>query len=167
MVLRQSILTLLVEYYRDPSWVQCCFCYNYINDINYTLNLCKTKLYADDTVVYASHQNEDVCHDWLCINLLSLLEWFNMNKLTINLDKTRLMLYGEKNMQKKAKYLDVERTGTKLQYVRQFNYLGVKLDNRLTFETRANECIRLVSHKLFLLTKNKEIYRQETGTHYL
>ena len=56
-----------------------------------------------------------------------------MNKLTINLEKTKLMLCGTKNMQKRAKYLDVELTGVKLQYVRQFNYLGVRLDNRLTF----------------------------------
>ena len=52
-------------------------------------------------------------------------------------------------MQKKAKFLDVELTGTKLQYVRQFNYLGVRLDNRVTFEAHANECMHSFHTKCF------------------
>ena len=139
----------------------------YINDINNTLNLCKTKLYADDTVVYATHNSEPQCHELLSRDLEILLEWFNRNKLTINLDKTKLMLFATKNMQKKALFPDLEISGTKLQYVRQFNYLGVKLDNRLTFETHASECIRLVSHKLFLLAKiRKYIDKKQALTIY-
>ena len=125
----------------------------YINDINGTLSLCKSRLYADDTVVYATHSNEAIAHDWLHKDLQVLMNWFSMNRLTINLDKTKLMLFATKNMHKRAKFTDIEIHGKRLKYVRQFNYLGVKLDNRLTFEAHANECIRLISHKLFLLTK--------------
>ena len=67
------------------------------------------------------------------------------NKLTINVDKTKLLLCGSKKYEKKVNFFNVELTGIKLQYVRQFNYLGVRFDNRLTFEAHANECIRLVS----------------------
>ena len=139
----------------------------YINDINSMLNCCKTKLYADDTVVYASHVNEQTCHDWLCMDLMKLMCWFNNNRLTINLDKTKLMLFATKNMQKNASFPQIELSGTILQYVRQFNYLGVKLDSRLTFEMHANECLRLVSHKLFLLTKiRKYIDKKQALTIY-
>ena len=125
----------------------------YINDINNMLNLCSTKLYADDTVLYATHPQERICHEWLCKDLIVLLKWFCMNKLTINLDKTKVMLYATKNMLKKAEFLDIAIDGKSLQYVRQFNYLGVKLDSRLSFEMHATECIRLVSHKMYLLMK--------------
>ena len=139
----------------------------YINDINTMLNRCKTKLYADDTVVYATHNSEQICYDWLCNDLEMLIEWFNNNKLTINLDKTKLMLFATKNMQKRANFPQVEISGTKLQYVRHFNYLGVKLDSRLTFEMHANECLRLVSHKIFLLTKiRKYIDKKQALTIY-
>ena len=103
--------------------------------------------------MYATHGSEETCHDWVCKDLKVLMYWFNRNRLTINLDKTKLMLFATKNMQKKAKFTKIEINDKSLQYVRQFNYLGVKLDNRLTFELHANECIRLVSHKLYLLTK--------------
>ena len=128
----------------------------YINDINNSLNICKTKLYADDTVVYATHREESTCHEWLKKDLGVLINWFNSNRLTINLDKTKLMLFATKNMQKKAVFPNIEINSKKLQYVRQFNYLGVKLDSRLTFETHASESIRLVSHKLYLLAKIRE-----------
>ena len=125
----------------------------YINDINNSLNLCKSKLYADDTVVYATHREEAVCHEWLYTDFELLMNWFNINRLTINSDKTKLMLFATKNMQKKARFPQIEIDSKYLQYVRQFNYLGVKLDNRLTFETHASESIRLVAHKLYLLTR--------------
>ena len=54
-----------------------------------------------------------------------------------------------------ASYTEVVTQGVALQYVRQYNYLGMKLDNRLTFETYAKECIRLISHNVHLLFKLK------------
>ena len=40
-----------------------------------------------------------------------------------------------------------------LQVVPSFNYLGIKLDSKLNFEIYALECIRQVSHKIYMLTK--------------
>ena len=72
----------------------------YINDINTTLNLCMSKLYADDTVVYATNRYEATCHEWLCKDLKVLMKWFNGKRLTINLDKTKLMLFATKTCRK-------------------------------------------------------------------
>ena len=73
-----------------------------------------------------------------------LIKWFEGNRFTINLDKTKLMLFATKNMQKRAKFPEVRLQGKTLQYVRHFNYLGVKLDCRLTFEF--NTCQRMYSY---------------------
>ena len=54
----------------------------YINDIS----LRSTKSYADDTVLFAVHLQERVCHEWLCRDLNILMKWFCLNKLTIHLD---------------------------------------------------------------------------------
>ena len=42
---------------------------------------------------------------------------------------------------------------SELQYVTSFNYLGIKLDNKLNYELHAQECARQVSHKLYMFTK--------------
>ena len=44
-----------------------------------------------------------------------------------------------------------------IQYVYIFNYLGIKLDNKLDFEAHAKECLRLVSHKLYLVSRIRNI----------
>ena len=43
--------------------------------------------------------------------------------------------------------------GEKIGYVTSYPYLGIKLDNKLTFELHIKETLMLVSHKLFLLSK--------------
>ena len=42
---------------------------------------------------------------------------------------------------------------TVLQYVPSFNYLGIKFDSRLKYETHALECVRQISNKIYTLTK--------------
>ena len=46
-------------------------------------------------------------------------------------------------------------------YVNNFTYLGIKLDNKLDFESHAKECICLVSHKLYIVSKVRNILNQE------
>ena len=85
------------------------------------------------------------------------MEWFNRNNLTINLDETKLMLFASKNMQKKATTIEMQ--GNNLQYGRQLNYLRVKLDSKVAFES-------LVSHKLYLVTKRRGsfVHKQQAPT---
>ena len=125
----------------------------YVNDVNSNLLHTKVLLYADDTVIFARHIDETTAQLWVSIDLLLLQKWCNLNQLTINLAKRKLMLFGTKNMLKHCTKMDISLSGTKLQYVKHFNYLGMKLDDTLTFELHATESMRMVAHKLYLLTR--------------
>ena len=125
----------------------------YVNDITKNLHNSTVRLYADDTVIYVTHESEDVAHGIISDELDIVTRWCNSNQLTMNLSKTKMMLYGTRTMLKKGHYNDVLINGTALQYVHNFHYLGVKLDDKLNFEAHANECIKMVSYKLYLLTK--------------
>ena len=63
------------------------------------------------------------------------------------------MLFGMRNMLKRAHCYDICIGLHKLQYVKNFTYLGTKLDCKLNFEAHALECLRLISHKLYMLSK--------------
>ena len=41
------------------------------------------------------------------------------------------------------------------QYVNNYNYLGIKLDNKLSFELHANETQKIVAHKMYVLSKTR------------
>lgn len=48
-------------------------------------------LYAHDTTVVITGESYDDLHNICKLNLKELLDWFVNNKLTINLDKTKIL----------------------------------------------------------------------------
>ena len=64
-------------------------------------------------------------------DLNSLVSWLNTNNLLINAKKTKCILFGQM-----AKYLDIDVTisGQHVQPVKCFKFLGLYLDNILSFE---------------------------------
>ena len=120
-----------------------------LNDLQEELETTNCKLYADDTVLYASNKDELVAHSNVQQDLNRVVNWCNLNKITMNL-KT-------KNMLKMTRYYNIYSTNKEILYVNTFNYLGIKLDNKLDFEAHAKECLRLVSHKLYLVSRIRNI----------
>ena len=125
----------------------------FVNDMDQDLIHSKVLLYADDTVLYASNNHEEVAHLWVSENLQLISKWCSANQLTINTNKTKVMLFGTRNMLKRGIKYDTFVDDTKVQYVNHFNYLGIKLDNSLTFEQHAAESLKMVSHKSYLLSR--------------
>ena len=125
----------------------------YVNDVSTNLLHTNVLLYANDTVIFAKHKDEGTAHLWVSTDLLLLQKWCNRNQLTVNLAKTKLMLFGTKNMLKQSHKHDISLSGLKLQYVKHFNYLGMRLEDTLTFELHASETMRMVAHKLYLLSR--------------
>ena len=133
----------------------------FINDLDNELLHSKVLLYADDTVLYESHEHEDCAHLWVTNDLKLLTTWCHNNRLTININKTKVMLFGTRNMLKRGKRKDTSIDGTKLQYVSHYTYLGIKLDCSLTFELHASESLRMVAHKLYLLARVRKFITTE------
>ena len=56
-------------------------------------------LFADDTTVYVQHDSIDGAIQILNSELAKVAEWFDSNKLTLNVNKTQMsMLYRKKNL---------------------------------------------------------------------
>ena len=89
----------------------------YINDIVDVLECTKCYLYADDTVLYMSDPNEAVAHAGLQHDLHAFRAWCDINRLTINTKKTKVVLFGMRNMLKRASLHDICIGLHKLQYV--------------------------------------------------
>ena len=73
----------------------------YINDISTVLQNCKVSLYADDTVLYINAQSVDEAMPVIQSDLLLLSKWCNVNRLTINCNKTKYCIYGIRSIVKK------------------------------------------------------------------
>ena len=95
------------------------------------------KLFADDTTIYCSDLNIENCVKKINEDLVSINNWCQDNKMSINIKKIKYMLLGKKNMMNanKKKDLDVRVANEKLSKVNTFKHLGVHLDQNLTYNS--------------------------------
>ncbi len=149
----------------------------YINDI-YTATTLATYLFADDTTCLAKNKNLNALIDYVNIELRKLSNWFDSNKMAINVSKTKYIIFRTKgkkidNPQKvviNTNEINVPENPDliyELERVylshpnsenRSFKLLGVYFDEYLNFDnhishlcaklSRANYCINRAKSKL-------------------
>ena len=125
----------------------------FINDLEFALTNCKFKLYADDSVLYQSGLNGDHAANLLQPSLDEFSQWCNVNKLTINTKKSKLMIFGSRSKVKKAKHVNAKLNGVLLQKVPSYKYLGLILDPTLSYNKHVSYVIKTVLFKVMMLAK--------------
>ena len=112
-------------------------------------------MYADDTVLYkAISDNErflDMHNFQQDVN--KLVTWCQRNRLSINIKKTKLVFYPAAQNAVSSINNIVKMQGTAVDYVSSYMYLGVDIDNMLTFKKHFSNTFKNVSHKLYILRK--------------
>ena len=114
----------------------------YINDIDGTVEGSKVRLYADDTGLYASHKYPEIAINTVQKDLDRICKWCDRNQLTINVSKTKGMIFGNRDVIKKTTLSKFKIKNQELSYVTSYNYLGIKLDSQLNFESHTKESAR-------------------------
>ena len=97
------------------------------------------KLFADDTNLFISDSNITHLETKCNIALTVLAEWMSANKLTINYEKTCYMLF-RPHLSKKLNYsLNVTINNTIINCVESIKFLGIILDNKLTWKLHIDD----------------------------
>ena len=125
----------------------------YINDIDKVNNSCHSKLYADDTVLYTAHINPITAYNQVQSDLNRLTAWYEENQLTINVNKTKAIIFGTSNMLRRTQLPKLTLNNEETDFVKVFNYIGVKLDDQLNYEHFIKETAKLIAHKMYLFSK--------------
>jgi Reverse transcriptase (RNA-dependent DNA polymerase) len=148
----------------------------FINDIFTCTNLALF-LFADDSNALAQNPNLSELIDFVNAELQKLAVWFRANRLSVNAEKTKFMIFRTKNrvvnMQGKDIYLNFNDIGTrelphlKFKLARVFNeappgqqtykMLGVIFDEFLTFNQHLTYMQSKISKSLFLLRRSKNV----------
>ena len=126
----------------------------YINDVENIFCDVKFQLYADDTVVYCSGENISEVKLKMQSNIDKFVNWCNINKLTINTKKTKSMIFGSRPIIKSSnKDTDISINNEVLQNVPTYKYLGINLDQTLSYNYHLKNVINSISHKLYIFNK--------------
>ena len=135
----------------------------YINDICNNLNDTKVRLYADDTVIYNSGEHILQTGMELQLSLNRLYNWCDRNKLTININKTKVMTFGSRKFIKQRISPSLLLGDIPLGNVTTFKYLGVILDRELKFNAHAQNIYKLASYKVNTLRRVRPYINDHTA----
>lgn len=146
----------------------------YINDIVNTTSLLELILFADDTTLLFSHRNIASKNNIINNELQEICNWFQANKLSVNAKKTNYMVLG--THQSTTKFIDVNQDndstgdtqtnnskvklnikldGVSLNRVSSTKFLGVIIDENLTWKKHIDAISKTISRNIGMMTKLK------------
>ena len=119
----------------------------FVNDLNNsTTKVLDPALFADDTNLFCSDNNMRALFETANQELSQINDWFLANKLSLNVEKTKYMLFhkltDQENIPLKLPLLKLNRKIIEREY--SFKFLGVILDEHLTWK----KYIQLIENKV-------------------
>ncbi len=130
----------------------------YINDLPLHINKATTKicLYADDTAIFVRNKSVNEINKILNDELAKVSKWLYKNKLTLNVKKTKSMLFGSKvRLGRNEDPINVSVNNSSIDHVNSFKYLGVYLDPSLTWVGHINHVFNTSNRKLSIIYRSR------------
>ena len=119
----------------------------YINDLPSIFTDCHCQIYADDTTLYCNASTLDDVQEILQNNLYLCEKWFQANQLTVNSQKSSIILFGKRNNSS----FSVKLNNVELPVSSEIKLLGVTIDDQLTWKSHIQYLCSKISPKLGLL----------------
>ena len=127
----------------------------YVNDLLPFVGSAENRrvlMYADDTVLYVTGSNPRDSVMGCQLLLSKLVDWCKINKLTINTSKTKHMFIPRNQTHRElTKDMNVNIAQEKLHNVTSYKYLGVDLDQTLSFDKMIDTMYNKANRKLYSL----------------
>jgi hypothetical protein len=109
----------------------------YINDIQNCRKIVSFILFADDTTILYSNKCLKTLNEIMQEEINKVTDWFNINKLSINTSKTKLILFRSYN-KKLNSNITVSINNEKVKQVKNTTFLGIAIDECLTWNDHVN-----------------------------
>ena len=120
----------------------------YINDLPQASDKFNFIMYADDTTLFRSVKSlaangENYNNNFeneMNMELGNIGNWLTANKLSLNVNKSKYMIYSKSNKLNSHPKLKIE--DSIIQQVHEFNFLGVTFDDHLNWKLHIERCAR-------------------------
>lgn len=141
----------------------------YINDIACASKLFKFIIYADDTnlttnIELVVQQNPHVEISTILNRELSMIsDWLGCNKLSLNVGKSKYMIFHKPG--KIIPPLQLAMNDTDIERVTEFDFLGLSLNDNLSWKNHINKISNKISRSIGILNKHKHFIPLESKLH--
>ena len=128
-----------------------------INDINSHVFPSAVNLYADDTLLYTTGNTCTEASDKLQTSITEICKWYEGNRLALNESKSKCMLLSSKHKSNNNSKLSVTINDIPIEQVNSVKYLGVTVDENLTWNNHISLLCRNLAFKVSQLSRIKRM----------
>ena len=136
----------------------------YINDLQKASSIIKPIMFADDTNIFFSDKHITSLFSTMNNELKNIQKWFNSNKLSLNASKTKYIFFHSQahsgDIPLKLPKLEINTTTIVRESVIKF--LGVLLDENLSWKTHISTIENKISKNLGILYKARLVLNQKS-----
>ena len=133
----------------------------YVNDIIKTSSTLSFVLFADDTNIFYSHKDINSLNNTINREINKVSNWFKANKLSLNTKKTHFMYFRHHSHNINTPiYINID--GTPLEQKNNSKFLGVIIDESLTWNQHIHHVTMCVSKSIGIISKLKFILPHKT-----
>ena len=131
----------------------------YINDMRNAVKHSIVHHFADDTNLLCSDKDPTQLRLKMNVDLKLIFEWLCSNRLSLNVSKTEFIIFKppKKNIHQR---ITLKLNGTTLYESQKIRYLGLIMDERLTWKHHITELSKKLSKSIGIIFKMKELCPQ-------
>jgi hypothetical protein len=132
----------------------------YVNDLHSSCESCQFILYADDcNVIFSLNRSNPDIGAHVNASLAAIANWFASNELALNVSKTNYMVFGAR---RRIEVDGITINRVNLLQVREANFLGILVDDRLTWKSHIYCTCRKLAKSIGILRKVKNCFSRST-----
>ncbi len=141
----------------------------YTNDLPNSLTHTHAILFADDTTIYTKSNNLKTLFDNVNSDLQNLYDWFNANKLSLNISKTHYMLFTNYDIPDLTlQNFEIKIGSQPIERKKHVKFLGVQIDENLNWHEHIINTMNKVAKTSYSIRMVKNILpKQNLKTLYL
>ena len=117
--------------------------------------------FADDSNIISTHGNFDTLLCKTNEELVKLVDWFDANKLIINSDKTNVMYFSKSTYSRNTSEIKIKMNNVYLNISKSVKFLGIILDDELSFNNHRLHICNKISKNVGLLCKLRQFLPQK------
>ena len=108
----------------------------YVNDLPQYVQNHNCNIFAGDTIIHSVGSNAEDISSKLQGTLDTIMPWYMSNRLSINVNKSAVMLIGKPSQIQDD--VDIKINDIRIEQVQSMKYLGIYIDNRLSWDVQCD-----------------------------
>ncbi len=133
----------------------------YINDIENCSKLVSFILFADDTNIFYSNKCLKTLSNIIQTEIDKIAEWLNVNKLSLNTTKTKIILFRSPN-KKPSQTIKININGKYIEQVKCTTFLGIIIDECLTWKDHIAKVAKKIIRAAGIIAKIRHFVNRNT-----